>query len=299
MSLVEKLMKELESKPEEAKKLMEKMAELYPELSFSSQVRKLVEQMSLMAEEQTKIWQEIKAIKEEQTKIWQEIKAIKEEQTKIWQEIKAIKEEQTKIWQEIKAIKEEQTKIWQEIKAIKEEQTKIWQEIKAIKEEQTKIWQEIKAMLEVIRNLQAQQSRLEKRMDRIYEGLSASIMYAFGELSRYAGMTFEEFVRKFLTDRMRRNKEIPADRELKPAVIEGEEIDAFLEDPLIVAEITAHAKSPEEIEKLLRKAEKVRKAYGKEPRKILVVQTAEKDVAKELKRIAEREDVELIVGKIL
>jgi uncharacterized coiled-coil DUF342 family protein len=271
MSLVEKLMKELESKPEEAKKLMEKMAELYPEFSFSSQVRKLVEQMSLMAEEQTKIWQEIKAIKEEQTKIWQEIKAIKEEQTKIWQEIKAIKEEQTKIWQEIKAIKEEQTKIWQEIKA----------------------------MLEVIRNLQAQQSRLEKRMDRIYEGLSASIMYAFGELSRYAGMTFEEFVRKFLTDRMRRNKEIPADRELKPAVIEGEEIDAFLEDPLIVAEITAHAKSPEEIEKLLRKAEKVRKAYGKEPRKILVVQTAEKDVAKELKRIAEREDVELIVGKIL
>ena len=229
MSLVEKLMKELESKPEEAKKLMEKMAELYPEFSFSSQVRKLVEQMSLMAEEQTKIWQEIKAIKEEQTKIWQEIKA----------------------------------------------------------------------MLEVIRNLQAQQSRLEKRMDRIYEGLSASIMYAFGELSRYAGMTFEEFVRKFLTDRMRRNKEIPADRELKPAVIEGEEIDAFLEDPLIVAEITAHAKSPEEIEKLLRKAEKVRKAYGKEPRKILVVQTAEKDVAKELKRIAEREDVELIVGKIL
>ena len=215
MSLVEKLMKELESKPEEAKKLMEKMAELYPEFSFSSQVRKLVEQMSLMAEEQTKIWQEIKA------------------------------------------------------------------------------------MLEVIRNLQAQQSRLEKRMDRIYEGLSASIMYAFGELSRYAGMTFEEFVRKFLTDRMRRNKEIPADRELKPAVIEGEEIDAFLEDPLIVAEITAHAKSPEEIEKLLRKAEKVRKAYGKEPRKILVVQTAEKDVAKELKRIAEREDVELIVGKIL
>jgi len=75
MSLVEKLMKELESKPEEAKKLMEKMAELYPEFSFSSQVRKLVEQMSLMAEEQTKIWQEIKAIKEEQTKIWQEIKA--------------------------------------------------------------------------------------------------------------------------------------------------------------------------------------------------------------------------------
>jgi len=278
MSLVDELIKELESDPEKAKKLLEKMTEFYSELSFSLQIRKLVEQMSLMVEEQTKIWQEI-------SKIWQEIKAIKEEQTKIWQEIKAIKEEQTKIWQEI-------SKIWQEIKAIKEEQTKIWQEIKAIKEEQTKIWQEIK-------ELKIGQNRLERKMDHIYEGLSASIMYVFGELSQYAGMTFEEFVRKFLTDRMRRAGEIPADRELKPAVIEGEEIDAFLEDPLIVVEITAHAKSPEKIEKLLRKAEKIREAYGREPRKILIVQTADKDVAKELRRIAEREDVELIVGRIL
>ncbi|RSN67730.1 hypothetical protein D9Q81_08010 [Candidatus Korarchaeum cryptofilum] len=264
MSLVDELIKELESDPEKAKKLLEKMTEFYSELSFSLQIRKLVEQMSLMVEEQTKIWQEI-------SKIWQEIKAIKEEQTKIWQEIKAIKEEQTKIWQEI-------SKIWQEIKAIKEEQTKIWQEIKELK---------------------IGQNRLERKIDHIYEGLSASIMYVFGELSQYAGMTFEEFVRKFLTDRMRRAGEIPTDRELKPAVIEGEEIDAFLEDPLIVVEITAHAKSPEKIEKLLRKAEKIREAYGREPRKILIVQTADKDVAKELRRIAEREDVELIVGRIL
>ncbi|ACB07146.1 hypothetical protein [Candidatus Korarchaeum cryptofilum] len=271
MSLVDELIKELESDPEKAKKLLEKMAELYSELSFSLQIRKLAEKMSLMVEEQTKIWQEI-------SKIWQEIKAIKEEQTKIWQEI-------SKIWQEIKAIKEEQTKIWQEI-------SKIWQEIKAIKEEQTKIWQEIK-------ELKIGQNRLERKIDHIYEGLSASIMYVFGELSQYAGMTFEEFVRKFLTDRMRRAGEIPTDRELKPAVIEGEEIDAFLEDPLIVVEITAHAKSPEKIEKLLRKAEKIREAYGREPRKILIVQTADKDVAKELRRIAEREDVELIIGRIL
>ena len=243
MSLVEELIKELESDPEKAKKLLEKMAELYPEFSLSLQVRKLVEQMGLMAEEQTKIWQEIRAIKEEQTKIWQEIKAIKEEQTKIWQEIRE--------------------------------------------------------MIEVIKELQIRQDRLERKMDHIYEGLSASIMYAFGELGKYAGMAFEEFVRKFLTDRMRRAGEIPADKELKPVVVEGEEIDAFLEDPLIIVEITAHAKSPEKIEKLLRKAEKIRKAYGKEPRKILIVQTADKDVAKELRRIAESEDVELIVGRIL
>lgn len=33
-------------------------------------------------------------------------------------------------------------------------------------------------------------------------------------------MTFEEFVRKFLNDRMRRSGEIPKDKELRPAMID-------------------------------------------------------------------------------
>jgi len=243
MSLVEELVRELEHNPEKARKLLEKIIELYPELSLSLQMRELVEQMRTLAEEQTKIWQEIKAIKEEQTKIWQSIEELKREQTKLREDFNE--------------------------------------------------------MLATIKDMQIQQRRLERRMDRIYEGLSASIMYAFGELSRFAGMTFEEFVRRFLTDRMRRAGEIPKDKELRSIVIEGEEIDLFLEDPLIVGEVTAHAKSAEEeMEKLLRKVKRIRELYGKEPRKLLIVETASKVVSRKLEDLAEEEGVELIIGRV-
>ena len=257
MSLVEELVRELEHNPEKARKLLEKIIELYPELSLSLQMRELVEQMRTLAEEQTKIWQSIEELKREQTKIWQEIKAIKEEQTKIWQSIEELKREQTKLREDFNE------------------------------------------MLATIKDMQIQQRRLERRMDRIYEGLSASIMYAFGELSRFAGMTFEEFVRRFLTDRMRRAGEIPKDKELRSIVIEGEEIDLFLEDPLIVGEVTAHAKSAEEeMEKLLRKVKRIRELYGKEPRKLLIVETASKVVSRKLEDLAEEEGVELIIGRV-
>ncbi len=189
------------------------------------------------------------------------------------------------------------SKMVEQLVKISEEQTKIWQEIKELKEEQTRLREDFNKMLSTIKELQVQQRRLERRMDRIYEGLSASILYAFGELSKFAGMTFEEFVRRFLTDRMVRAGEIPQGKELRREVVDGEEIDLFLEEPLIVGEVTAHAESPEEVDKLLRKAEKVKKIYGKEPRKILVVETASKDVARVLRERAEEEGVELVVGR--
>lgn len=171
------------------------------------------------------------------------------------------------------------------------------EEYRELKPEQrpSEISKEIIAILE---DMLARQRRLNKKMDRIYEGLSASMVYVFGELSKSAGMGFEEFVRKFFTDRMRRAGEIPKDKELRSAVIEGEEIDLFLEEPLIVGEVTTHAESAdEEVNKLMRKVEKVREAYGKEPRKLLIVEMASKSVAKRLKELAEENGVELVVGK--
>ena len=312
MSLLEELSKELEKNPKLARSLARKLIEyIEPELTVSYQISKMVEQLSKIAEEQRKIWEEIKDLREEQTKIWEEIKGIKEEQkklreeqTKIWEEIRDLREEQTKIWQEIKGIKEEikgikeeQTKIWEEIRDLREEQTKIWQEIRDIKEEQKKLREDFNEMLATIRELQGQQRSLERGMDRMYERLSASIIYAFGELSKFAGMTFEEFVRRFLTDRMVRAGEIPEGSELRRAVVDGEEIDLFSEEPLIVGEVTAHAESAAEVDKLLRKASKVREVYGREPRKILVVETARKEVAKELRKRAKEKGIELVIGK--
>ena len=203
----------------------------------------------------------------------------------------------SKIVEQLSKIAEEQRKIWQEIRDLREEQTKIWQEIKSIKEEQKKLREDFNEMLATIRELQAQQRSLEKGMDRMYERLSASIIYAFGELSKFAGMTFEEFVRRFLTDRMVRAGEIPEGSKLRRAVVDGEEIDLFSEEPLIVGEVTAHAESAAEVDKLLRKASKVREVYGREPRKILVVETARKEVAKELRKRAKEKGIELVIGK--
>ncbi len=263
MSLLEELSKELERNPRLARSLARKLIEyIEPELTVSYQISKMVEQLSKIAEEQKRIWQEIRDLKEEQIKIWQEIKGIKEE-----------------------------------IRGIKEEQKRIWQEIRDLKEEQIKIREDFNEMLATIKEMQVQQRSLEKGMERMYERLSASIFYAFSELSKFAGITFEEFVRRFLTDRMIRAGEIPEGSELRRAVVDGEEIDIFLEEPLIVGEVTAHAESAAEVDKLLRKASKVREVYGREPRKILVVETTRKDVARELRKRARERDIELVIGK--
>lgn len=98
---------------------------------------------------------------------------------------------------------------------------------------------------------------------------------------------------------MRRAGEIPEGAELVRGFIDGEEINLFLEDPLIVGEATSYADSADEIMKLLKKAEAAKAKYSREPRKILVILTAKSGVAGEITKIAKEKGVELIIGKIV
>lgn len=232
MSLLEELFKELNENPELSKKLAKKLLGLLePELTLILQIKGLVEQISLLAEEQAKLREDFNR---------------------------------------------EVTRIWEEIRGIKEEQARTW---KAIEE------------------LQRSLLGLDRKIDQMYEGLRSSMTYIFGEMRKFAGLTFEEFVRVFLTDMMRRLGEIPPDKEFRS--VEGEQIDLFIEEPLIVSEATVHTESDEEVNKLLRKAKVVTEKFGREPRKILVVETAPKEIVRELRRRAQESNIELILGKEL
>ena len=208
----------------------------------------------------------------------------------ILKRLDALTVEQTKIWDELKALREDMVKGFkrydEEISKLREDFNKMLKEQVKLREEQTKIWREV-------RGLQEGHRRLEKRLT----SLESAMISGFRDISKFAGMTFEEFVRRFLTTRLREAGEIPSDAELKKATIDGEEVNLFLEEPLIIGEVTAYAETVDDVRRLLRKAELARARYGREPKKLLVVLTAPSNVAAELRKVAGESGVELIVGK--
>ena len=225
-------------------------------------------------------------LSEEQVKLREEQISLRKEQTKIWEEIRGLRDGQSKLMKE-------HAKIWQEIRGLREEQI-------SLREEQIKLREDFNRMLKVVEELQKGHRRLEKGFRRLEDRLDSlrdAMIGGLGEVSKFAGLTFEEFVRRFLTAQLKSSGELAEDAELKKTIINGEEINIFSEEPLIVGEVTAHAETADEIRKLLKKAERIKAKYNREPRRLLVVLTAPSDVAAELRRIADENDVELIIGK--
>ncbi|MBS7634894.1 hypothetical protein KEJ34_05295 [Candidatus Bathyarchaeota archaeon] len=211
-------------------------------------------------------------------------------------------EEQVKLREEQVKLTEEQVRLSKEQVRLREEQTKIWKEIDMLREEQIRLREDFNRMLEVIKQLQEGQIRMEKRvysLEKRFNSLEAAMISGFGELSKFAGLTFEEFVRKFLTAGMRKSGDIPEYAELVRGFVNGEEINLFLEEPLIVGEATSYAETADEILKLLRKVEVARAKYFREPRKILVILSAKREASEEIRKIAEEKSIEVIIGKII
>jgi len=227
----------------------------------------------------SEILKKLDGLFEELRKIWKEINKLWEGQNKLW-------ENQNKLWEEVRSLREGQNKLWEEVRSLREGQNKLWEEVRSLREGQNKLWEG--------------QARIERRIDsleRTTASLESAMISGFGELSKFAGLTFEEFVRKFLTAGLRRSGEIPEQAEIVRGTVCGEEINLFLEEPLIVGEVTSYADSAHEILKLLRKAEVARASYAREPRKILVILTAKKETADEIRKLAKENNVKLIIGK--
>ena len=188
----------------------------------------------------------------------------------------------------------------QEMAKLREDFNKMLSAIVQIQEEQRKLREGYERLEERMGSLEEGQVRLEERMgslERGLKGLEGGMLKVFADMSKFAGVNFEDFVRSFLTEFLRRSGEIPEGAEIKKAVIDGEEINIFLEDPLIVGEVTAYADSVDEIVKLLRKAELVKSKYSREPRKIMVALNVKRGVLKEIERIARERGVELMIGR--
>ena len=208
--------------------------------------------------------------------------------SEILKKLDTLAEGQNKLWEEVKSLREGQNRLWEEVRSLRENQNKLW-------ENQNRLWEEVKALREGQNVLSGRVGRLERSVDNLRNAMIAG----FGELGKFAGVTFESFVRKFLSRYLRGVGVLPRGGRLVRVVVDGEEINVFSEEPLIVGEVTAYAESVDEINKLLRKINLVREKYGMEPsRKYLIILRTSKEVAKEIRKIAKENNIELILGRV-
>ncbi|MEM2848858.1 MAG: hypothetical protein QXI36_01110 [Candidatus Bathyarchaeia archaeon] len=267
--------------------------------------KKTLEELKLIHENQEKLWEntnklwkEVKSLRENQEKLWIEVKSLREGQEKLW-------ENQNRLWEEVKSLREGQEKLWEnqnrlweEVKSLREGQEKLWENQNRLWEAHNRLWVEVKYLREGQNRLWENQNKLWKSQERMRDEFRSWTIQGFGELAKFAGVSFEEFVRSFLTKHLREMGLIPADGELKKTVIDGEEINIFFENPLIIGEVTSSVESIKELEKLLKRAELAREKYGREPVKYLIALTASASIADEIKERAKINNVELILGKI-
>ena len=230
----------------------------------------------------------------------QTIQKILERLEKAEEERAQIRREQTKIWEEVRGLREDFNKMREEQVRFREEQTKIWEEISELREEQVRLREDFNKMLARVERLEEGHIELRKghsRLEMAFKRLEGSMLVGFDSLRKFAGVTFEEFVRAMLSGSLARMGVLPDGARLERVVLDGEEVNLFYEDPLIVGEVTAHAESSDEVDKLLRKAGVAKEKYGREPMLFLVILTAPQKVAREIRSLAEKHNIDLILGK--
>jgi len=212
----------------------------------------------------------------------------------ILSEISSVREEQAALREDFNKMLSRMESLAEEQAALREDFNKMLSRMESPAEEQTRLRQDFKDIMNRIENIYFLHKELRESVSRLW----GAVIRGFEQMRRVAGLSLEELMRVSLSAALRNSGDIPPEAELRREVVGGEEINLFLEDPLIVGEVASYADSVEELEKLERKAEAVMRAYGRPPRmKILVVAVAPRDVARDLRSEARTRGVWLLLGK--
>jgi len=170
---------------------------------------------------------------------------------------------------------------------VEERQTKVEERL----EEHDRKFNEIIAEIRDLRRVSNEHTVMLRNM----QGM---MIHGFAQMGKFAGISLESLVRSILTNVMRDNGELPKDKEITSITIDGEEIDIFCDDPLIVGKVTSYADSIDEVSKLVKKVKLVRDRFNKEPKHILLIITnIKRDVYDDMLREAESNGIEVIIGK--
>jgi predicted nuclease with TOPRIM domain len=248
--------------------------------ALAERFRKIVENIVL-----SEVLAEQRALRTELNRMLQEQIKIAEEQRRLREEFIQLRADFAKLVDGQKSLREDFTRLAEDQKILREDFAKLVDEQRRLREDFTK-------MLQELADLRRGYIRLEDHVQSLYEAMIGG----FGELSKFAGITFEDFTRKFLENYLKAQGALPKDKQLAKHIVDSEEIHIYCDDPHIVGEVTAHAESEEEVEKLLRKVDLVRCKLGSEPRKYLIILTAPRSVANTLEE-SRQNNIELIIGK--
>jgi predicted nucleic acid-binding Zn-ribbon protein len=180
---------------------------------------------------------------------------------------------------------------------LEEHDKKFYEVIEELKVHRAKLEEHDRKFNEIIAEIRDLR-RVSNEHTVMLRNMQGMMIHGFAQMGKFAGISLESLVRSILTNVMIDNGELPKDKEITNITIDGEEIDIFCDDPLIVGEVTSYADSIDEVSKLIKKVKLVRDRFNKEPKHVLLIITnIKRDVYDDMLREAESNGIEVIIGK--